>query len=232
MTSRIVPATRIGEFPSVPSYNIRFGSLRAPCSAPNGITGRVSDWIDSVQLSDIPSAVQTRVKHLILDGIACIIVGAKLPWSRVAVQGVLNIEGPGKCTLFGWNKVRTTFNFPSVQSLSRFLLPCTDGSQRLSPLNAALLNGSFIQGFELDDVHVDAPWHANSVILPALFAAAEHAQSSDASKIDGETFLTSTVTGFELGSRIGRALHGHEMLSRGWHSVSFPPRKFGWVTNC
>lgn len=223
MTSRILPATRIGGFPPVPSHNIRFGSSPAPSSAPNGITGQVCNWIDSIQLSDIPSAVQTKVKFLILDGIGCAIVGARLPWSRVAVKGVSNIEGPGNCTLFGWNKVRTIFNLSSLQSLRCFLLPFTDDSQRLSPLNAALLNGSFIQGFELDDVHVDAPWHANSVILPALFAAAEHAQSSDASKIDGASFLTSTIIGFELGSRIGRALHGPEMLSRGWHSVSFPP---------
>ncbi len=100
---------------------------------------------------------------------------------------------------------------------------CTEHSQATSPLNAALLNGSFIQGFELDDVHVDVPWHANSTILPALFAAAEYAQGSDpASKIDGATFLVSTIIGFEIGSRVGRALHGPEMLSRGWHSVNFP----------
>ena len=41
-------------------------------------------------------------------------------------------------------------------------------------------------------------------------------------------FLTSIVTGFELGSRIGRALHGHEMLSRGWHSVGVCPKTLIW----
>lgn len=93
----------------------------------------------------------------------------------------------------------------------------------MSPLNSALLNGSFIQGFELDDVHVDAPWHANSVILPALFAAAELWQQEQPSttKISGASFLLSTIVGFEIGSRVGRALHGSEMLSRGWHSVRF-----------
>ena len=93
----------------------------------------------------------------------------------------------------------------------------------MSPLNSALLNGSFIQGFELDDVHVDAPWHANSVVLPALFAAAESSQQSQSggSKISGKLFLLSTIVGFEFGSRVGRALHGSEMLSRGWHSVIF-----------
>lgn len=95
----------------------------------------------------------------------------------------------------------------------------------MSPLNSALLNGSFIQGFELDDVHVDAPWHANSVILPALFAAAELWQQEQpgTAKVSGASFLLSTIVGFEIGSRVGRALHGSEMLSRGWHSVSSSP---------
>lgn len=104
--------------------------------------------------------------------------------------------------------------------------------QCTSPLNAALLNRSLIQGFELDDIHVHAPWHANSVILPALFAAAEHVQESQAiAKLNGATFLTSMVIGFELSSRIGRALHGHEMLSRGWHSVGVGLKIFDMATN-
>lgn len=79
--------------------------MRAPCSAPDGITGQVCNWIDSLQLSDIPTDVQTKIKYLILDGIGCAIVGAKLPWSKLGAQAVLRIEGPGKCTVFGWNKV-------------------------------------------------------------------------------------------------------------------------------
>ena len=143
--------------------------------------------------------------------------------SKVGTQAILDMEGPGKCTVFGWNKVRAAFTFPLLRTVLRLLVRCTEDSQSTTPLNAALLNGSFIQGFELDDVHIDAPWHANSIILPALFAAAEYAQASDPeSKIDGAKFLLSTVIGFEIGSRVGRALHGPEMLSRGWHSVSVP----------
>ena len=95
--------------------------------------------------------------------------------------------------------------------------------QRLSPMSAATLNSTYIQGLELDDVHADAPWHANSVILPSLFAAAEHASRSPSSprKFDGASFLLSTIVGFEIGSRAGHALYGSEMLTRGWHSVSY-----------
>lgn len=110
-------------------------------------------------------------------------------------------------------------------------MPCNLYCQHTSPLNAALLNGSFIQGFELDDVHVDAPWHANSIILPALFAAAQYAQGSDGIKTSGARFLISTAVAFELGSRVGRALRGPEMLSRGWHSVGVSSDDFGLSAN-
>lgn len=47
-------------------------------------------------------------------------------------------------------------------SLSVFV-PRTEDSHNSGTLNAALFNGSSIQDFEPDDVHVDEPWHANSI---------------------------------------------------------------------
>ena len=170
---------------------------QAKPSAPSGPTGRLCDFVASIELDDVPYEVRTYAKHLILDGIACALVGAQLPWSRTATKAILEMEGSGNCTVIGWN-------------------------QRLNPMSAAILNSTFIQGFELDDVHADAPWHANSVILPSLFAAAEHASRGmqGPRKFDGASFLLSTIVGFEVGSRVGLALYGSEMLSRGWHSVS------------
>ncbi len=70
-------------------------SPRVPCSAPAGVTGQVCNWIDTIQLEDIPSKIQTKVKHLILDGLACAIVGAKRSWSKIATEAILDIEGEG-----------------------------------------------------------------------------------------------------------------------------------------
>ena len=99
--SRILPATRFGNGALAPLHNTRCQTSRAPCSAPDEITGQVCTWIDSIQLSDIPSDVQTKVKYLVLGGIACAIVRAKLPWSKVGTQVLVGFEGPGKCTVFG-----------------------------------------------------------------------------------------------------------------------------------
>ena len=83
---------------------------------------------------------------------------------------------------------------------------------------AALLNSTFIQGFELDDFHGDAPLHSNSVLLPALFAAAQHTSTETSTPIDGPSFLLATIVGYETGPRVGLGLYGAHMLSRGWHS--------------
>lgn len=78
---------------------------------------------------------------------------------------------------------------------------------------AALLNGTFIQGFELDDYHPLAPLHSTSLLLPALLACSE-----EIGQVRGEHFLRAAILGFEVGPRVGMALHGAQMLSRGWHS--------------
>jgi 2-methylcitrate dehydratase PrpD len=76
-----------------------------------------------------------------------------------------------------------------------------------------LLNSTFVQGFELDDFHPLAPLHNNSLILPVLFAGARQLGT-----VTGKDALTAAIAGFEVGPRVGLALHGAEMLSRGWHS--------------
>jgi aconitate decarboxylase len=81
-------------------------------------------------------------------------------------------------------------------------------------MTAALLNGTFIQGFELDDWHSEAPLHSNSLILPALFASL----SLLPTPVSGKDFLLAYIVGLEIGPRIGNALYGKHILSMGWHS--------------
>ncbi len=155
---------------------------------PNGPTGRLSRWLTEFRLEDVPEDIRTRALHLVLDGLGCALVGAQLPWSRRAVASLTRLEGDGPATLVGWDR-------------------------RLAPPAAALLNSTFIQGFELDDFHPFAPLHSAALVLPALLACAEVR-----GPIDGATFLKGAIAGFEVGPRVGLALHGIEMLTRGWHS--------------
>lgn len=72
---------------------------------PSGPTGTLCLWIDSLSLSSFPEEIKTRAKFLLLDGIACALVGAHLPWSEKATNAMLNMEPVGDCTVFGWDKV-------------------------------------------------------------------------------------------------------------------------------
>jgi 2-methylcitrate dehydratase PrpD len=55
---------------------------------PDGVTGALSAWLADLSLADVPPAVRERAKYLLLDGIGCALVGAKLPWSALAVETV------------------------------------------------------------------------------------------------------------------------------------------------
>jgi 2-methylcitrate dehydratase PrpD len=158
---------------------------------PAGPTGQLATWVAGLMLDDIPQAVAQRAKYLLLDGLGCALVGAQLPWSRVATDAVLGLEGPGDCVVIGTGH--------------------TTGAPA-----AALLNGTFIQGFELDDFHPLAPLHSCSLLIPALLATASVLSHSTS----GAELLLAAIAGFEVGPRVGYTLHGTQLLDRGWHSGS------------
>jgi len=171
------------------------GKPGRPATDPAGPTGQLATWIAETTLDDVAASVRDRAKHLVLDGIACALVGAQLPVSRLGVEGVTALDSAGESALIGWDGRAT------------------------SATSAAMLNSSFIQGFELDDYHPLAPLHSNSLVLPAMLAAAPHA-----GRVSGERFLLGAILGYESGPRVGQALGGLDMLSRGWHSgVVFGP---------
>jgi 2-methylcitrate dehydratase PrpD len=166
-----------------------------PATDPEGPTGRLATWLAATTLSDVPASVGEHAKHLMLDGVGCALVGAQLPVSRKGVEGVTALDDAGSATLIGW------------------------GGRSTSAPSAAMLNSSFIQGFELDDYHPLAPLHANSLVLPAMLAAAPHVGA-----VSGARFLLGAILGYETGPRVGLALGGLDMISRGWHSgVVFGP---------
>jgi hypothetical protein len=86
--------------------------------------------VSGLNLDDVPGDVIERAKHLLLDGIACGLVGARMSWSERATDAICAAEGVGPGALIGTGR-------------------------RTTPMAAALLNGSYIQGFEPDDYHPD-----------------------------------------------------------------------------
>lgn len=163
---------------------------------PAGPTGRLATWVAELTLDDVPRPVAERAKHLVLDGLGCALVGAQLPWSRIATDAVLGMEGSGEAVGSVVIGTGRTTGAPA----------------------AAILNGTFIQGFELDDFHPLAPLHSCALVIPALLStvSARHATGP----VSGAEFLLAAIAGFEVGPRVGYTLHGTQMLDRGWHCGS------------
>jgi aconitate decarboxylase len=155
--------------------------------AGNVHTRRIAEFVSTLSYERIPAQVIERIKLLILDSLGCAIYGAQLEWCRIV-----------RSTLESLDATRTT---------SVWGTPL-----RLSSPHAALVNGTQVQGFELDDVHRRGVLHVGAVTLPALIAVAEsHADLS------GRDFLTAAVAGYEIGPRVGRCM-GQEHIGQGWHS--------------
>jgi len=161
--------------------------MSAHAGAGNVHTRRIAEFVAGLTYEKIPAEVRTRIKLLILDSLGCAIYGANLEWCRI-------LRG----TLEKLDATRTTAIWGTAA--------------RLSSDHAALVNGTQVQGFELDDVHRKAVLHVGAVTLPALIAVAEsHA------RLSGRDFLAAAVAGYEIGPRVGLCM-GQEHIGQGWHS--------------
>src|SRR4051794_35204620 len=150
-------------------------------------TRRIADFVSQLTYDQIPPEVRERIKLLILDSLGCAIYGANLEWCRILQNTFGDLDATRTTSIWG-----------------------TD--QKLSSTNAALVNGTQVQGFELDDVHRDGVLHCGAVTLPALIAVAEsHTQ------LNGAEFLAAAIAGYEIGPRVGRCM-GQEHIGQGWHS--------------
>jgi len=128
------------------------------------------------------------------------LLGAGLAWSRSATDALCSMEGS-----------RPVSPSDGARAGDKAILIGT--GKVTSPSAASLLNSSYVQGFELDDYHPVAPVHSAALVLPAMLAALPHAR-----RRSGTDLLLGAIRGFEIGPRVGMALNGAEMLTRGWHS--------------
>jgi aconitate decarboxylase len=153
----------------------------------NKYTRGMAEFVANLRYEDIPAEVRQRIKLLMLDSLGCALYGAKLEWSRILQQRLGDLDTTRMCAVWGTR-------------------------QRLSAPHAALVNGTQVQGFELDDVHRQGMLHVGSVVLPALIAVTEFNKG-----LSGREFLTAAVAGYEIGPRVGICM-GPEHLEQGFHT--------------
>ncbi|MGY9004240.1 MAG: MmgE/PrpD family protein, partial [Rhodospirillales bacterium] len=153
----------------------------------NPYTRGLAEFVAGLRFDEIPGDVKERIKLLILDSFGCALYGAKVQWTEILLETLSEIDASKDVGIWG-TKVR------------------------LSAPHAALVNGTEVQGFELDDVHRQGVLHVGAVVLPALIAVAELRPG-----MTGKDFITAAVAGYEIGPRVGICM-GQEHIGQGWHS--------------
>ncbi len=151
----------------------------------NPYTRGIAEFVSNLKYEAIPPEVLARIKLLMLDSLGCALYGVNLEWCRI-LQNTLSAMDSGPNVVWGTDK-------------------------RVSGPHAALINGTQIQSFELDDVHRQGVLHVGAVVIPSLLSIAETRGMS------GREFLASAVAGYEIGPRVGIAM-GPEHIAQGWHS--------------
>ena len=156
-------------------------------SSNNPHTSAIAQFVSGLRYDDIPEDVIARIKLLILDSLGCALYGTALEWSRILRTTLTKLDTTKACRVWGTG-------------------------EKLSAPHAALVNGTLIQSFELDDVHRQGVLHVGAVTLPPLLAVTELRPG-----LSGRDFLRAAVAGYEIGPRVGKCM-GPQHIGQGWHS--------------
>jgi len=150
-------------------------------------TREIARWIASLRHGDLPPRTREVVRILLLDTLGCGAYGYVTPWAKTLLQWAkAGAPAKGEATVWG----ETT---PSLRAS-----------------DAALVNGTSVHAFELDDYH-QAKLHPGAVVIPAAIAMAEKLNST------GEQLVTAIAAGYEVMIRTSLALNPSATRLRGWH---------------
>ena len=159
-------------------------SEREPTSRP---TRELAHWVSRLKYSDLPPRTREVVRILLLDSVGCGIYGYATPWAKMLLQWArAGAPARGEATVWG------------------------ETAPSLRASDAALVNGTSVHAFELDDYH-QAKLHPGAVVIPAAIAMAEKLGSS------GEQLVTAIAAGYEVMIRSSLALNPSATRLRGWH---------------
>ena len=143
-------------------------------------------WASGLRIESIPPSVRARLCAAVRDAIGCALHGSTLPWTIATRDAFARSSPHSGATVLG-----------------------TD--LRLPAPVAAIVNGSAVHAFELDDFNERAAGvHASASVVPALLALAE------LRPLSGGDFIAACAVGQEIAVRLGTCL-GWPAVERGFH---------------
>ncbi len=155
-----------------------------PVHAP---TRELAAWVSRLRYPDLPARTREVVRVLLLDTLGCGVYGYATPWAKTLLQWArAGAPAKGEATVWG------------------------ESAPSLRASDAALVNGTSVHAFELDDYH-QAKLHPGAVVIPAAIAVAEKLGSTS------EQLVTAIAAGYEVMIRSSLALNPSATRLRGWH---------------
>lgn len=142
----------------------------------------------AVEEGDLPSATVDMTKRLIADLVGVAVAGQRSPELDAVVDLARTQYADGRASIYG-------------------------DPDRLSPIGAALANGTTGHGWDFDDTYDASPLHASSPVLPAALALAQHADASGAAAVRAAAF------GIETHIRLALACE-QTIMDTGWHRTA------------
>ncbi len=184
-----------------PNQNLkRAALLDEPASAAGTatdapITALLAKFAARTGHSDIPSSVRVRALHHMLDAAGIAVAASRYDHAHRVLTAMRGLGGDGKVPVFG---------FPA----------------RLSPRDAAIVNGYLCHGLDYDDTHVAGIIHPTASVLPAVLSTAAHVGAS------GQAMVTAFIIGVETAARIA------SVAKSGFHQVGFHPTGMIGIFGC
>ncbi len=132
-------------------------------------------FVCETRYENLPEEVVHQAKICLLDLVGAACAGAKALPGHVITEIIEEAGGAPQAVLIG-------------------------RKERVPALSAALGNGLYAHGLELDDLHRQSILRPGSPIIPAALAAAEKVGAS------GKELITAIVVGYEVGIRIAEAM--------------------------
>jgi 2-methylcitrate dehydratase PrpD len=149
----------------------------------SSVSDEIAKWAAALRAEDIPEGVRQAVANTVLDTVALSIASIDTDYGRAVIKAS---DTPGNCTVFGH-------------------------TDRLSPYDAALINGTTGHGEDFDNTYEGCPVHTGVVIVPALFAAGE------AYQLPAKRVALGLAVAIEVMCRLGA------VAMKGVHTAGFHP---------
>ena len=152
------------------------------------ITMEIADWVSSTGHSDLPDEVRHHVRRSLVDYLTATLLGATSEPAALVREYYSAHDSDRTSTVIG-----TT--------------------SRLSPANAAAVNGTAAHALDLDDGYTPGGFHPSGPLVSAALAVAEDLAS------EADDIVRAIALGYEVACRLAGGTHPSQR-DRGFHNTA------------